>query len=195
MAPRRTLMMTSAENGDMAEVKKYISEWKDINALNGLGSCTALHLAAEEGHTVVVKALIKAGADTDARDRLQKTALHDAARNGHLEVVETLIKAGSDPSVKSTDGSTPMHYAAMKGHYEVSRALLEAGADPSVRNEENHTPLYLAECSNHENVVKLLLGALAVKYAKPKSSRTCNVLGAGDVGEWCGALFCAKTSK
>src|SRR5688500_11813805 len=56
----------------------------------------ALHLAARNGHTAVIEALLKAGADINALEGTHSTALMYAAYNGRLEASELLIKQGTD---------------------------------------------------------------------------------------------------
>ena len=77
-----------------------------------------MHLAARNGHAIVVKSLIESGADVKVLQEvrlftcatvnnnnfdmfcslLQRkcTPLHLATQNGHVEVVESLIKSGAD---------------------------------------------------------------------------------------------------
>jgi len=51
-----------------------------------------LHVAAEKGNLVVVKALLEAGALAARRTSTGSTPLHFAVRNGHLEVAKALIE-------------------------------------------------------------------------------------------------------
>ena len=51
--------------------------------------------AAERGHTETVKALLKAGANLNAKDKEGKTALKYAKENSHTETVQLLKKAGT----------------------------------------------------------------------------------------------------
>ncbi|HEY0550945.1 MAG TPA: ankyrin repeat domain-containing protein, partial [Verrucomicrobiae bacterium] len=75
-----------------------------------------------------VKALLKRGADANARERRGQTALMWAAAEGHAEVVEMLIKAGADIRATLPDsGFTPFFFAARNGRTDVVRALLKAG--------------------------------------------------------------------
>ena len=52
--------------------------------------------AAAEGHTVVVRALIDAGADINATLDSGFTAFFFAVRGGHLDTVRAFLKAGVD---------------------------------------------------------------------------------------------------
>lgn len=55
---------------------------------------TALHLAAENGHSEVVEELVSAE-NINISDSEGFTALHLAARGGHVKTVEVLLKHGA----------------------------------------------------------------------------------------------------
>ena len=55
---------------------------------------TALHLAAERGHTEVVQALLSAGADAGGRETIGCTPLHRACETPHPATVAALLAAG-----------------------------------------------------------------------------------------------------
>ena len=56
-------------------------------------------------------ALLKAGADRDARDDFGRTPLHSAAQRGSTEGVTALLNAGADPAARDSDGKLPFDYA------------------------------------------------------------------------------------
>ena len=60
---------------------------------------TALHCASLYGHSDVVLALLKAGADKNAPAAGGKTALHLAAEAGGLEVAKVLLDFGCEKLV------------------------------------------------------------------------------------------------
>jgi ankyrin repeat protein len=69
-------------------------------------SRTVLMRAAEGGRLHTVRALLKKGADVNAKDIFGGTALMAAASRGHFEMVKALLSAGADPNAK---GAT-FHY-------------------------------------------------------------------------------------
>ncbi|PNH08851.1 Ankyrin-2 [Tetrabaena socialis] len=68
---------------------------------------TALRLASEYGHAVVVEALLEEGAEVAAEDANGRTALRLACEYGHAEVVEVLLRAGAEGAVNARGLVTP----------------------------------------------------------------------------------------
>ena len=91
---------------------------------------TALHGAAAIGDTDTVKALLKAGADIEAKYK-GMTALYIAAREGQTTCVKALLDAGADIEAKDHTNGTALLNAAMIGHYAIVQTLLDAGAGTS----------------------------------------------------------------
>ena len=125
---------------------------------------TPLIIAAYNGHEAIVRLLLEAGADKEAKDNDGFTPLINAAYNGHEAVVRLLLEAGADKEAKDNDGD-PLIIAAMSGHEAIVR-LLEAGADKDAKDKNGHTPLLEAAARGHEAIVRLLLEAGANKEAK-----------------------------
>lgn len=84
-----------------------------------------LILAAQNGHTCVMKILIEAGADVNAPDYEGMTPLHQAAQHGHVRAVELLIEKNADINARDTHSWTPLHKACLYGHAAVIKALLK----------------------------------------------------------------------
>jgi hypothetical protein len=92
-----------------------------------------------------VQALVKAGADVDARDTWGMTALHRAAHYGAAGAVRALLAAGANVGAGgSFRGPTPLHLAAQSGRQEAigtMEALLAGGADVNAPDTGGRTPL------------------------------------------------------
>jgi len=89
---------------------------------------TALHSAvADGGHAAIAKALVRAGADVNARQRHGWTPLHGAADSGDRETVHLLLEHGADPAAIHDGGKTALEIAREKGHAEIIEVLEAAG--------------------------------------------------------------------
>jgi uncharacterized protein len=77
---------------------------------------TPLQSAIAGGHVLIVKMLLKHGAQPNVREKGGITPLHTAASNGDIESMQLLILAGADQQVRSDDGKLPITLAEEKGH-------------------------------------------------------------------------------
>jgi len=152
-------------------------------------------IAAQEGQTAAVAALLGAGAEVDKTDDEGCTALHRAAHNNHLSVIMVLVEAGAkvdkgknDGATRRLmgpiaalaspvterertfeDGSTPLCLAAKMGNEAVVAALLGAGGDVNLARFDGCTPLSVAAHEGREAMVLALLMAGA-EVSKAKSN-------------------------
>ena len=70
-----------------------------------------LWVAIEHRDVVAAKAAIEAGADVNARNRIDETALHHAAAFNSSRMVTLLLDSGADANVKDYAGQTPLDIA------------------------------------------------------------------------------------
>jgi len=81
---------------------------------------TALHYAAEAGHTQVVANLVIAGCHVHGQTAAGWTAAHLAAYSGHAEALRKLLLGGYEVDCASgTGGWTALHLAVRRGHLQV----------------------------------------------------------------------------
>src|SRR5206468_2815430 len=126
----------------------------DVNAKEPAQNQTALMWAAAEHHPAVVRTLIEAKADVQARTKGGFTALHFAAREGDIESARLLLEAGMSINIRSqpdgfpgsegtqaarransattSESATPLLVATMRGQVPAALFLLEQGADPNI---------------------------------------------------------------
>eukprot|EP00064_Thunnus_orientalis_P013968 superscaffoldBa00002353_g14009 len=90
---------------------------------------TALHCAAQYGHSEVVSVLLQELTDPTMRNSRQETPLDLAALYGRLQVVCMLVSAHPNLMTSHTRRHTPLHLAARNGHHSTVQTLLEAGMD------------------------------------------------------------------
>ena len=166
--------------------------------------------AAAEGDTAVVKALLEAGAEVDAKcpdrsycgrfeidnpgpdeplvEAFGATALVIAAANGRADAVNALLEAGAEVDAKTSDGATALIAAAFaKGGADAVNALLEAGAEvnATISTGEAAWPdgaVALAARRGDVAMVKALLEAGADVDAKGPGGETglLTAVGKGD---------------
>ena len=94
----------AAENGYFDIVETLIQHGAIVDCIAITEQVTPLMLAAQGGHSRVVRFLISQGADVRAKNGYGNTALHCACRAGSLECVEALIAAHSDVDAKNHKG-------------------------------------------------------------------------------------------
>jgi ankyrin repeat protein len=116
---------------------------------------TALHVAAGAYRLEIVRALIAAGADVQAKNRLGDEPLHAAAAGqpgsrtwnpeAQAATIVSLIEAGADPDATDKRGVTPLHRGVRTRCAAAVRALLDHGADPARKNKNGSSPVVLAK--------------------------------------------------
>ncbi|XP_060087449.1 ankyrin repeat and SAM domain-containing protein 1A isoform X7 [Heteronotia binoei] len=142
---------------EIKEFKKYGPFDPYINAKNNDNE-TALHCAAQYGHTEVVKVLLEELTDPTMRNNKFETPLDLAALYGRLEVVKMLLNAHPNLLSCNTKKHTPLHLAARNGHKAVVHVLLDAGMDSNYQTEKG-SALHEAALFGKTDVVQILLAA------------------------------------
>ncbi|XP_072801303.1 ankyrin repeat and SAM domain-containing protein 1A isoform X2 [Vicugna pacos] len=142
---------------EIKELKKYGPFDPYINAKNNDNE-TALHCAAQYGHTEVVKVLLEELTDPTMRNNKFETPLDLAALYGRLEVVKMLLNAHPNLLSCNTKKHTPLHLAARNGHRAVVQVLLDAGMDSNYQTEKG-SALHEAALFGKTDVVQILLAA------------------------------------
>ena len=96
-----------ASVGDVDELKSLLETETDLTLTNECGE-TALHFAADRGHSAIVGLLLEQGGRVNAASQDGCTPLHYACLNGNIEVVRMLMSAGANPTLEDQEGSTPL---------------------------------------------------------------------------------------
>ena len=90
---------------------------------------TAVHCAAQYGHTQVVSLLLQNGADCMCRNVKDESALDLAAQYGRTDTVELLVRTRPSLVRYQTAKHSPLHLAARNGHKNVCKLLIDAKFD------------------------------------------------------------------
>ncbi|XP_027397868.1 ankyrin repeat and sterile alpha motif domain-containing protein 1B isoform X10 [Bos indicus x Bos taurus] len=148
----------AAWKGDVEIVKILIHHGPSHSRVNEQNNEneTALHCAAQYGHSEVVAVLLEELTDPTIRNSKLETPLDLAALYGRLRVVKMIISAHPNLMSCNTRKHTPLHLAARNGHKAVVQVLLEAGMDVSCQTEKG-SALHEAALFGKVDVVRVLL--------------------------------------
>lgn len=127
----------------------------NINWRDGVGT-TALMKASICGRTEIVRHLLPAGADVNAKRIGNLSALMVASSAGHTEIVRLLIAAGARVDAQDEWGGTALTWAVENGHTNVAKLLVDAHANANITNKKGHTARYYAQKYGHGEIIKLL---------------------------------------
>lgn len=125
-------ILDAAAKGDVAEVRRLVSETPSLVHARDSLQRTPLHLAAKAGDVETLRALIEADADLSARDQKLATPLHAAAWNGRREAAGFLLARGADVQAVDWCGRTPLAWALLAGRKEMVEFLRPRMSRPDI---------------------------------------------------------------
>lgn len=96
-----------AKAGDLAGIKNFLKSGSPTDARDIEGR-TALHWAADQGHTAICSFLLSQGADANVTDQDGITPLQNAVVCERKETAMVLLAAGADSSIEDADGDSVM---------------------------------------------------------------------------------------
>ena len=123
-------MIKAAKKGDVVVLKQLLKLDPTLTNARDKDGSTPLHCASWKGHAEVVKALLDAGADINAKsqnDHYGDTALHAAAHGNQKDVVKVLIERGANLNSKNKIGRTPLGETEWHNASAAAKLLKEAG--------------------------------------------------------------------
>lgn len=162
-------------DGDLDAARSAIRGGADVNHRDLTGT-PVLMVAAGSGATLMVAALLEAGADPNAIDRSMGAAsLHRAAQAGNPDVINLLLDHGAFVDQQSpTLGNTPLLDAILHKQKAAVLALLERGARTTIRNHWQQSALELAR----EDGSDVIVAAIEARDADDRQEAECMALSA-----------------
>jgi ankyrin repeat protein len=143
----RTFLMNAVAQGRADVAKAFIASNAQLNVQDKDNKLTALMLAADGKMLEVIDALLKAGADTELKDKNGNTVLLRAAPVGDGEVIKRLATKAklNVTNEKDKKGETPLILAVANSKKDAVEALVNAGADLNVKDSIVGTALKRAQ--------------------------------------------------
>ncbi|WP_428241127.1 ankyrin repeat domain-containing protein [Gynuella sp.] len=148
-----TTLMQAAYAGRLKLVQELIAQGLDVNAVSKSG-WTALHYAinydwsryyyngTDEEQALIVRTLIKAGANPNVYTRNHVSPFYLAAMISWPLTMTELHKGGADIDAARDNGVTPLLYALDRSQYDIAKWLVEHHADVTKKSRFcNSTPL------------------------------------------------------
>jgi hypothetical protein len=186
----RTAMHWAAFNGDVEVGKLLFTHPSTISLFDAqdLSKFTALHIAAERGHTGFTKLLIRHRADPLLRTSAGNTPLHYAAFNNHIETAQLILSWLISNSknldlefdvtlsnMRNNDRQTPMELAESRGHLLLASRLediLEDFVRPSFEHNEMLARYGLSKVN--DRIQSAYLESIKQTIAENVASRPCD---------------------
>lgn len=133
--------------------------------------------SAAFGNPKMIRRLLEAGAEVNARGPAGRTALMNLVNSDTLpvEIASILLEKGADPNVKSETGLTTLDYARMRGQTSVADLLVKAGAkngDPAAEKVVTSKPASSARAALERSIP--LLQQTDVTFLKKSGCVSCH---------------------
>lgn len=137
--PEQEALFAAAASGDLRAATAALEAGAELDAWSSHGAA-AIHLAAREGHTELVIALVERGANIDRqREAMGSTPLLDAILGRHLETALALIDRGADITI-GAQGRVPISASITSGlDTRLFYTLIERGAISRAREKRHVT--------------------------------------------------------
>lgn len=163
-------MKRAIELTNDVEVKRFLDKISHIDARDERGR-TFLHIACKYGHEAaqyefrrspveetkpyvariisrqqkIIKMLVDAGSDPNARDDMGLRPIHQAANENDIYSIMTLVANGAEVNAGTElDGTTALHIICGKWpcRYNDIKRMLDKGADVNALDSSGETPLH-----------------------------------------------------
>ena len=157
----RTLLHWAAKCNQSETVINALVKNHNINDANNPFRVTPLYMAAMEGHSTALRALLKQNPDLNITAINGASALHAAAEAGNTDCIQALLDAGMDVNKRCKMGGTALIVAAQRNHPATVKLLLAAGADPNAQLQDGTSALIIAAQFGLNAIIDQLLQANA----------------------------------
>lgn len=152
-----TALLNAAREGEVESARMLLKAGAYVEGRGG--SMPPLAAAALRGHTILVRLLLRNGANVDAVGQNELSVLMNAVKLNRLEVVKALIEAGADTRVRDRAGDNLLVVAVSENRSDMLALLLRLGVPANLADDNGLTALYWAEHLQRPELADLLRDA------------------------------------
>lgn len=156
-----TPLMQAARFGSLASVKQLVQAGANIyrSDVNGRAAVNYARdvKPKKNDHSLIVRFLVKQGADVNGMNRKLDTDLLEAAYKKNLDRIKRLVGQGADVNARDKRGFTVLMHAA--SYSATSFYLIDRGADIRALNRGKASTLHDAATRGNLRLVKRLVAA------------------------------------
>ena len=147
----RSSIMSRMDAANWGRSHRILREISDTAGLK------PLHIAVEHAAVEIVKSLLAAGANMEAKNKQGRTPLIHAIFASRHDSFDTLLRSGARIDHKDAVGMSALHWAARLGQVAIIATLLEKGASRLDHDNTGHEPIHHAASGGHILAVEALL--------------------------------------
>lgn len=123
-----------------------------------LSALSTLQIAVVNGHTTIVKHLLRYNAFINDQTVEGRTSLHLAVLDGNLEIAEVLVEHGIDLTLPDNAGNLALHEASQKDSADFIELILDGNpCIINVKNKDSLTALQMAIGAAKMDCIRCLL--------------------------------------
>ncbi|KAF5620453.1 ankyrin protein [Fusarium sp. NRRL 52700] len=157
-------------------VERLIEKQANLNdPPRDLPKASPVALAAESGHSDILRALLAAGTAVECPVEGMSSPLHITVAAQNLLGCELLLEAGCQVNAEHEDGSTALSVAADLNDLDMVECLVSHGADPSKPDYE--TPLHIAVDWGNLEMAEIILSSRFFSDIDAKGEKGYTALG------------------
>eukprot|EP00930_Biecheleria_cincta_P039574 TRINITY_DN27199_c0_g1_i1.p1 TRINITY_DN27199_c0_g1~~TRINITY_DN27199_c0_g1_i1.p1 ORF type:complete len:444 (+),score=73.27 TRINITY_DN27199_c0_g1_i1:102-1433(+) len=154
-------LLYASRSGKLTAMEHALAHGADLHCADKVGR-SPLFLAAGsygKGNLEIIKRLIAARANIEAKDHKSWTPLHFACCDNRMDAASVLVNSRASVNVATDDGRTPVVLAILgcNKRFGLIRFLIENKADLAVKDREGASVLWFACQAGYGTIVQLLL--------------------------------------
>ena len=149
---------------DLAAVNAFLAAGMNPNVKEPISQAAPLIASSARGDIEIVRTLLNASADVNARDRGGYTPVLRALEKSNLEIADLLLaRPEIELNAQGASGVTVLMQYVGLNNEDMVRKVLDRGANVELQDSDGDTALHRAAQSGNVKILELLLA----KGAKP----------------------------